>query len=118
MVKESLKFLRSSFRKFKKTLDDTSGVVKDCRVRALDVAYEVEHVIISIFFIDKSLSHVIFSLLSVTDNIKLIVKDVTNLHLDDKNRDDPLDAKSSDKPIESTSSSFIEVIVGHEQEEV
>ncbi|KAG5615492.1 hypothetical protein H5410_015316 [Solanum commersonii] len=102
MVKESLKFLRLSFGKFRKTLDDTSGVVKDYRVHALNVAYEVEHVIISIFSIDKSLLHVIFSLLSITDKIKLIVKDVTNLHLDDKNRDDPLDAKSSDKPINTS----------------
>ncbi|WMV25927.1 hypothetical protein MTR67_019312 [Solanum verrucosum] len=59
MVKESLEFLRSSFGKVRQTLDDTSGVVKDC-------------------------------------------------WLEDKNEDDPLDAKSSDESIESTSSSFVE----------
>ncbi|KAH0693407.1 hypothetical protein KY285_020504 [Solanum tuberosum] len=39
------------------------------------------------------------------------------LELEDKNGDDPLDAKSSDESIESTSSSFVEVTVGHEEDE-
>ncbi|KAG5608468.1 hypothetical protein H5410_019749 [Solanum commersonii] len=93
MVKESLEFLRSSFMKVRQTLDDsTSGVVKDCWVRALDVAYEAEH-------------------------INLIVAEVTSLQLEAKNGDDPFDTKSSDKPIESTSSSFVEATVSHEEEE-
>ncbi|KAH0689123.1 hypothetical protein KY289_016481 [Solanum tuberosum] len=110
MVKESFEFLRSSFGKGRQTLDDTSGVVKDCWVRTLDVAYETEHVISSILVRDKALSHLIFSLPSVADKIKLIVAEVTSLQLEDKNGNDPLDAKSSDKPIESTSSSFVEVL--------
>ncbi|KAL3370044.1 hypothetical protein AABB24_007197 [Solanum stoloniferum] len=118
MVKESLEFIRSSFKKVRQTLDDsTSGVVKDCWLRALDVAYEAEHVINSILVRDKALSHLLFSLPNVTDKIKLIVAEVTCLQLEDKNGDDPLDAKSSDKPIESTSSSFVEVTVGHEEDE-
>ncbi|KAH0681831.1 hypothetical protein KY289_019583 [Solanum tuberosum] len=96
MVKQSLEFLRSFFGKVRQTLDDTSEVVKDCWVRALDVAYEAEH---------------------VTDKIKLIVAEVTSLRQEDKNGEDPLDAKSSDEPIESTSSSFVEVTVGHEEDE-
>ncbi|XP_049391835.1 putative late blight resistance protein homolog R1A-3 isoform X1 [Solanum stenotomum] len=118
MVKESLEFIRSSFKKVRQILDDcTSGVVKDCWLRALDVAYEAEHVINSILVRDKALSHLLFSLPNVTDKIKLIVAEVTCLQLEDKNGDDPLDAKSSDKPIESTSSSFVEVTVGHEEDE-
>ncbi|KAH0681840.1 hypothetical protein KY289_019592 [Solanum tuberosum] len=113
--KESLEFLTSSFGQ---TLDDSSGVVKDCWVCALDVAYEEEHVINSILVRDKALSHLIFSLPRVTDKIKLIVAQVTNLRLEDKNdQDDSLDAKSSDGPIESTSSSFVEITVGHEEDE-
>ncbi|XP_049391836.1 putative late blight resistance protein homolog R1A-3 isoform X3 [Solanum stenotomum] len=118
MVKESLEFIRSSFKKVRQTLDDsTSGVVKDCWLRALDVAYEAEHVINSILIRDKALSHLLFSLPRVTDKIKLIVAEVTCLQLEDKNGDDPLDAKSSNEPIESTSSSFVEVTVGHEEDE-
>ncbi|XP_049391841.1 putative late blight resistance protein homolog R1A-3 isoform X7 [Solanum stenotomum] len=118
MVKESLEFIRSSFKKVKQILDDsTSGVVKDCWLRALDVAYEAEHVINSILVRDKALSHLLFSLPRVTDKIKLIVAEVTCLQLEDKNGDDPLDAKSSNEPIESTSSSFVEVTVGHEEDE-
>ncbi|XP_049355615.1 putative late blight resistance protein homolog R1A-3 [Solanum verrucosum] len=118
MVKQSLEFLTSSFGKVRKTLDDsTSGVVKDCWLHALDVAYEAEHVINSILVRDKALSHLIFSLPNVTDKIKLIVAQVTGLQLEDKNGDDPLDAKSSDEPIESTSSSFVEETVGHEEDE-
>ncbi|KAL3370045.1 hypothetical protein AABB24_007198 [Solanum stoloniferum] len=118
MVKESLEFIRSSFKKVRQILDDsTSGVVKDCWLRALDVAYEAEHVINSILVRDKALSHLLFSLPNVTDKIKLIVAEVTCLQLEDKNGDDPLDAKSSDKPIESTSSSFVEVTVSHEEDE-
>ncbi|KAH0681546.1 hypothetical protein KY284_022631 [Solanum tuberosum] len=118
MIKESLEFIRSSFKKVRQTLDDsTSGVVKDCWLRALDVAYEAEHVINSILVRDKALSHLLFSLPNVTDKIKLIVAEVTCLQLEDKNGDDPLDAKSSDRPIESTSSSFVEVTVGHEEDE-
>ncbi|KAG5608445.1 hypothetical protein H5410_019726 [Solanum commersonii] len=118
MVKESLEFIRSSFKKVRQTLDDsTSGVVKDCWLRALDVAYEAEHVINSILVRDKALSHLLFSLPSVTDKINLIAAQVTSLQLEDKNGDDPLDAKSSDEPIESTSSSFVEVTVGHEEDE-
>ncbi|KAH0756932.1 hypothetical protein KY290_020425 [Solanum tuberosum] len=105
------------FGKVRQTLDDTSGVVKDCWVRALDVAYEAEHVINSILVRDKALSHLIFSLPDVIDKIKFIVAEVTSLQLEVKNGDDPLDAKSSDEPIELTSSSFVEVTVGHEEEE-
>uniref|UniRef100_M1CVN6 Hero resistance protein n=1 Tax=Solanum tuberosum TaxID=4113 RepID=M1CVN6_SOLTU len=114
IVKQSLEYLTSSFRQ---TLDDTSGVVKDCWVCALDVAYEAEHVINSILVRDNALSHLLFSLPSVTDKIKLIVAEVTSLQLEDKNGDDPIDAKSSVEPIESTSSSFVEVTVGHEEDE-
>ncbi|KAG5577977.1 hypothetical protein H5410_058111 [Solanum commersonii] len=117
MVKESLEFLTSSFGKVTETLDDTSGVVKDCWVRALDVAYEAEHVINSILVRDKALSHLIFSLPNVTDKIKHIVAQVTGLQVEYKNGDEPLDAKSSNEPIESTSSSFVEVTVGHEEDE-
>ncbi|WMV23008.1 hypothetical protein MTR67_016413 [Solanum verrucosum] len=117
MVKESLEFIRSSFGKVKQTLDDISEVVNDCWVCALDVAYEAEHVINSILVREKALSHLIFSLPRVTDKIKLIVAEVTSLRQEDKNGDDPLDAKSSDEPIESTSSSFVEVTVGHEEDE-
>ncbi|KAH0685035.1 hypothetical protein KY289_022787 [Solanum tuberosum] len=118
MVKESLEFIRSSFKKVRQTLDDrTSGVVKDCWQRALDVAYEAEHVINSILVRDKALSHLIFSLPKVTDKIKLIVAEVTGLRLEDNNGDHPLDAKSSIKPIKLTSSSFVEVTVGHEEDE-
>ncbi|KAH0681858.1 hypothetical protein KY289_019610 [Solanum tuberosum] len=118
MVKESLEFIRSSFKKVRQTLDDsTSGVVKDCWLRALDVAYEAEHVINSILVRDIALSHLLFSLPRVTDKIKLIVAEVTCLQLEDKNGDDPLDAKSSYELIKSTSSSFVEVTVGHEEDE-
>ncbi|KAG5608469.1 hypothetical protein H5410_019750 [Solanum commersonii] len=118
MVKESLEFIRSSFKKVRQTLNDsTSEVVKDCWLRALDVAYEAEHVINSILVRDKALSHLLFSLPNVTEKIKLIMAEVTCLQLEDKNGDDPLDAKFSDKPIESTSSSFVEVTVGHEEDE-
>ncbi|WMV23004.1 hypothetical protein MTR67_016389 [Solanum verrucosum] len=117
MVKESLEFLRSSFMKVRQTLDDTSEVVKDCWVRALYVAYEAEHVINSILVRDKALSYLIFSLPNVIDKINLIVAQVTSLQLEATNGDDPLDAKSSDEPIELTSSSFVEVTVGHEEEE-
>uniref|UniRef100_M1CVW2 Hero resistance protein n=1 Tax=Solanum tuberosum TaxID=4113 RepID=M1CVW2_SOLTU len=117
MVKESLEFLTTSFGKVRQTLNDTSGVVKDCWVRALDVAYEAEHVINSILVRDKALSHLIFSLPDVIDKIKFIVAEVTSLQLEAKNGDDPLDAKSSDDPIELTSSSFVEVTVGHEEVE-
>ncbi|KAG5611301.1 hypothetical protein H5410_022582 [Solanum commersonii] len=92
MVIESLEFLRSSFGKVRQMLYDTSGAIKDCWMRALDVAYEAEH-------------------------IKLIVAEVTSLQLEDKNGDVPLDAESSDKPIKSTSSFFVEVTVGHEEYE-
>uniref|UniRef100_A0A3Q7FZC9 NB-ARC domain-containing protein n=1 Tax=Solanum lycopersicum TaxID=4081 RepID=A0A3Q7FZC9_SOLLC len=102
MVKESLEFLKSSFWNVRQTLNGTSGVVKDCWVRALDV---------------KALSHLLFSLPSVTDKIKLIVEQVTRLQLEDKNGDGPLDAKSSSQPTQSTSSPFVEVTVGHEKEE-
>ncbi|WMV23017.1 hypothetical protein MTR67_016402 [Solanum verrucosum] len=108
MVKESLESLKSSFGKVRQTLDDTSGVVKDCWVRALDVAYEAEHVINSILVRDKSLSHLIFSLPRVTDKVKLNLEEVTSLQLKDENGYDVLDAKSSDKTIELT--------VGHEEE--
>ncbi|KAH0692234.1 hypothetical protein KY285_019331 [Solanum tuberosum] len=118
MVKQSLEFLTSSFGKVRKTLDDsTIGVVKDCWLHALDVAYEAEHVINSILVRDKALLHLIFSLPNVTNKIKLIVAQVTGLQLEDKNGDEPLDAKSSNEPIESTSSSFVEVTVGHEEDE-
>ncbi|KAG5608460.1 hypothetical protein H5410_019741 [Solanum commersonii] len=117
MAKESLEFLRSSFGKVRQALDDSSGVVKDCWVRALDVAYEAEHVISSILVRDNALSHLIFSLPRVTDKIKLIVADVTSLQLKDNNGDDVLDTKSSIEPIESTSSSSIKVTVGHEEDE-
>ncbi|KAK6791835.1 hypothetical protein RDI58_010916 [Solanum bulbocastanum] len=96
MVKESLEFLRSSFGKVRQILYDTSGVVKYCWVRALDVAYEAEHVINSILVRDNALSHLIFSLPSVTSKIKLIMAEVTSLQLEDKNGDVPLDAESSD----------------------
>ena len=98
-------------------MDGTSGVVKDCWLHALDVAYEAEHVINSILVRDKALSHLLFSLPSVTDKIKLIVEQVTRLQLEDKNGDGPLDAKSSFEPTQSTSSPFVEVTVGHEKEE-
>ncbi|KAH0756935.1 hypothetical protein KY290_020428 [Solanum tuberosum] len=114
MVKQSLESLISSFGQ---TLDDTSGVVKDCWLCALDVAYEAEHVINSILVRDKALSHLIFSLPIVIDKINLIMAEVTSLQLEDKNGDHLFDAKSSDEPIESTSSSFVEVTVGHEEEE-
>ncbi|KAG5608474.1 hypothetical protein H5410_019755 [Solanum commersonii] len=117
MVKQSLEFVRSSFRKVRQTLDDTSGVAKDCWVRALDVAYEAEHVINSILVRDKALSLLIFSLPNAIDKINLIVAEVTSLRLEDKNGDHLLDAKSSDEPIESTSSSLVEVTVGHEEDE-
>ncbi|KAG5608447.1 hypothetical protein H5410_019728 [Solanum commersonii] len=117
MVKQSLEFIRSSFEKVRQTLNDTSRVVKDCWVRALDVAYEAEHVINSILVRDNALSHLIFSLPSVTDKIKLIVAEVTSLLLEDNNEDHSLDAKSFVEPIESTSSPFVEVTVGHEKEE-
>ncbi|KAG5608479.1 hypothetical protein H5410_019760 [Solanum commersonii] len=117
MVKQSLEFVRSSFRKVRQTLDDTSGVAKDCWVRSLDVAYEAEHVINSILVRDKALSHLIFSLPNVIDKINLIVAEVTSLQLEDKNGDHLLDAKSSDEPIESASSSLVEVTVGHEEGE-
>ncbi|KAH0692242.1 hypothetical protein KY285_019339 [Solanum tuberosum] len=117
MVKQSLEFVRSSFRKVRQTLDDTSGVAKDCWVRALDVAYEAEHVINSILVRDKALSHLIFSLPNVIDKINLIVAEVTSLQLEDKNGDHLLDAKSSNEPIESTSSSLAEITVGHEEDE-
>ncbi|KAH0681836.1 hypothetical protein KY289_019588 [Solanum tuberosum] len=118
IVKESLEFIRSSFKKVKQTLDDsTSGVVKDCWLCALDVAYEAEHVINCILVRDNALSHLMFSLPNVTDKIKLIVAEVTCLQLEDKNGDDPLDAKSSVEPIESTSSSFVDVTVGREEDE-
>ncbi|XP_027771928.1 putative late blight resistance protein homolog R1A-3 [Solanum pennellii] len=115
MVKQSLEFLTASFRQ---TLDEsTSGVVKDCWMRALNVAYEAEHVINSILVRDKPLSHLLFSLPDVIDKIKFIVAQVTGLQLEAKNGDDPLDAKSSNEPIELTSSSFVEVTVGHEEDE-
>ncbi|XP_069153023.1 putative late blight resistance protein homolog R1B-17 isoform X2 [Solanum lycopersicum] len=115
MVKQSLEFLTSSFRQ---TLDEsTSGVVKDCWLHALGVAYEAEHVINSILVRDKALSHLIFSLPNVTDKIKLIVAQVTGLQLEDKNGDETLDAKSSNEPIKQASSSFVEVVVGHEEDE-
>nr|NP_001233995.1 hero resistance protein [Solanum lycopersicum]CAD29728.1 hero resistance protein [Solanum lycopersicum] len=115
MVKQSLEFLTASFRQ---TLDEsTSGVVKDCWMCALDVAYEAEHVINSILVRDKALSHLLFSLPDVIDKIKFIVAQVTGLQLEAKNGDDPLDAKSSYEPIELTSSSFVEVTVGHEEDE-
>ncbi|KAH0681847.1 hypothetical protein KY289_019599 [Solanum tuberosum] len=57
------------------------------------------------------------SLPSVIDKIKFIVAEVTSLQLEDKNGDHPLDAKSSNEQIESTSSSFVEVTVGHEEDE-
>nr|WPV71172.1 Hero-cluster NLR-J [synthetic construct] len=115
MVKQCLEFLTTSFRQ---TLDEsTSGVVKDCWMRALDVAYEAEHVINSILVRDKALSHLIFSLPNVTGKIKLIVAQVTGLQLKNKNGYEPLDAKSSNEPIELTSSSFVEVTVGHEEDE-
>ncbi|XP_027771929.1 putative late blight resistance protein homolog R1A-3 [Solanum pennellii] len=117
MVKEILEFLTSSFGKVRKTLDGTSGVVKDCWLHALDVAYEAEHVINSILVRDKTLLHLIFSLPNVTDKIMLIVAEVTSLGLEDKNGDEPLDAKSSHESIVLTSSSFVEVTVGHEEEE-
>ncbi|KAH0756936.1 hypothetical protein KY290_020429 [Solanum tuberosum] len=117
MVKQCLELLTSSFGKIRKTLDDSSGVVKDCWLHSLDVAYEAEHVINSILVRDKALSHLIFSLPNVTDKIKLIVAQVTGLQLEDKNGDEPLDAESSNDPIESTSSSFVEVTVGHEEDE-
>ncbi|KAK4720594.1 hypothetical protein R3W88_010827 [Solanum pinnatisectum] len=117
MVKQSLEFLRSSFWKVRQTLDDTTGVVKDCRIRALDVTYEAEHVINCILVRDKALSHLIFSLPDVIDKIKFIVAEVTSLQLEAENGDDPLDAKSFVEPIESTSSPFVEVTVGHEKEE-
>ncbi|KAH0723748.1 hypothetical protein KY289_006792 [Solanum tuberosum] len=117
IVKESLEFLRSSFRKVRQTLDYSSGVVKDCWLHALDVAYEAQHVINCILVRDKALSHLIFSLPTVIDKINLIVAKVTSLQLEDKNGDHLLDAKSSDEPIESTSSPFVEVTVGHEKEE-
>ncbi|KAH0756938.1 hypothetical protein KY290_020431 [Solanum tuberosum] len=117
MVKQCLQLLTSSFGKIRKTLDDSSGVVKDCWLHSLDVAYEAEHVINSILVRDKALSHLIFSLPNVTDKIKLIVAQVTGLQLEDKNGDEPLDAESSNDPIESTSSSFVEVTVGHEEDE-
>ncbi|KAH0692230.1 hypothetical protein KY285_019327 [Solanum tuberosum] len=86
-------------------------------VRALDWAYEAEHVINSILVRDNALSHLIFSLPSVTDKTKLIVAEVTSLQLEDNNGDRSLDAKSFVEPIESTSSPFVEVTVGHEKEE-
>ncbi|KAG5611266.1 hypothetical protein H5410_022547 [Solanum commersonii] len=100
MVTESLEFLRSSFGKVRQTLYDTSGVVKYCWIRALDVTYEAEHVINSILVRDNAPSHLIFSLSSVTDKINLIMVEVT---------------KSSDEPIKSTSSFFVKVTVGHEE---
>uniref|UniRef100_K4BS83 Uncharacterized protein n=1 Tax=Solanum lycopersicum TaxID=4081 RepID=K4BS83_SOLLC len=70
------------------------------------------------YLLDSALTHLIFSLPSVTDKIKLIVEEITSLQLHDENGDDnPLDAKSSDESIESTSSSFVEVTVGHEEDE-
>ncbi|KAH0756931.1 hypothetical protein KY290_020424 [Solanum tuberosum] len=117
MVKESLEFLTTSFGKVRQTLNDTNRVVKDCWVRALDVAYEAEHVINSVLVRDNALSHLIFSLPNVIDKTNLIVAEVTSLQLEAKNGDDPLDTKSPDEPIESTSSSFVEVTVGHEEEE-
>nr|WPV71177.1 Hero-cluster NLR-B [synthetic construct] len=117
MVKESLEFLTSSFGKVRKTLDGNSGVVKDCWLHALDVAYEAEHIINSILVRDKTLLHLVFSLPNVTDKIKLIVAQVTSLQLEDKNGDEPLDAKSSHESIVLTSSPFVEVTVGHEEEE-
>ncbi|PHU17391.1 hypothetical protein BC332_13086 [Capsicum chinense] len=80
-----------------------------------DVAYKAEHVINSILVRDNSLSHLIFSLPSIIDKIKLIVVEVTRLQPEDKNGD-PLDAKSSDETIGSTSSPLVEVIVGLEEE--
>ncbi|KAK4721746.1 hypothetical protein R3W88_011979 [Solanum pinnatisectum] len=100
MVKESLEFLRSSFGKVRQTLYETS-----------------EHVINSILVRDNALSHLIFSLSSVTDKIKLIMAEVTSLQLEDKNGDVPLDVESSNEPIKSTSSSFVEVTLGHEEYE-
>ncbi|KAG5608478.1 hypothetical protein H5410_019759 [Solanum commersonii] len=95
MVKECLEFLRSSFGKVRQTLDD-------------NVAYEAEHVINSILVRDKALKHLLFSLPKVSQ---------INTQLEDKNGDHLLDAKSFVEPIESTSSPFVEVIVGHEKEE-
>ncbi|PHT26803.1 hypothetical protein CQW23_33588 [Capsicum baccatum] len=80
-----------------------------------DVAYKAEHVINPILVRDNSLSHLIFSLPSIIDKIKLIVAEVTRLQPEDKNGD-PLDAKSSDETIGSTSSPLVEVIVGLEEE--
>ncbi|KAK6791840.1 hypothetical protein RDI58_010921 [Solanum bulbocastanum] len=90
MVKESLEFLRSSFGKNMSLIPFLSEIM---------------------------LSRISYSLPSVTDKTKRIVAEVTNLQLEDKNGDDPLDAKSSDELIESTSSSFVEVTVGHEEDE-
>ncbi|XP_049391741.1 putative late blight resistance protein homolog R1A-10 [Solanum stenotomum] len=118
MVKECLEFLTSSFGKVRQTLgDSTSGVVEDCWLRALDVAYEAKHVINCILVRDKALSHLLFSLPNVIDKIKFIVAEVTSLQMEDKNGDDPLDAKSSNDLTESTSSSFVEVTVVHEEDE-
>ncbi|KAM3235379.1 putative late blight resistance protein R1C-3 [Capsicum annuum] len=114
MVKECLEFLRSFFGEVRQRLDH-NGLLKNLWARALDVAYEAEHVINSILVRDNSLSHLIFSLPSIIDKIKLIVAEVTRLQLEDKNGD-PLDAKSSDETIGLTSSPLVEVIVGLEEE--
>ncbi|CAN4090451.1 unnamed protein product [Withania somnifera] len=115
MVKENLEFLRSFFGEVRQRLDH-NGLLKDLWARALDVAYEAEHVFNSILVRDNALSHLIFSLPSLTDKIKLIVAEVTSLQPEDKNGEDPLDAKSSDEPIRSILSPFVEVIVGLEEE--
>lgn len=102
MLKEDLEFLRSFFGKVKQTMDDNRSL-KGLWGRALDVAHEVQHVINSFLVRDNALSHLIFSLPSVIDKIKLIVVEVevTSLLLEDTAKiGDPLDANSSNEPIE------------------
>ncbi|MCE5165763.1 hypothetical protein HAX54_012095 [Datura stramonium] len=84
-----------------------------------DVAYEAEHVTNSILVRDNALSHLIFSLPIFIDKIKLTVEEVTSLEPEEditNKNGNQVDAKSSEEPAESNSSSFGEVTVGHEEE--
>ncbi|KAL3333920.1 hypothetical protein AABB24_030604 [Solanum stoloniferum] len=110
MVKEDLESIRSFLMNIEQEL------YKDLWARVLDMAYEAKDVINSVIVRDNGLLHLIFSLPNIIKKIKLIKKDISNLHEKIPKSRGLVVVNSTKMSVESKSLTTGKIIVGFEEE--
>ncbi|KAG5615723.1 hypothetical protein H5410_015547 [Solanum commersonii] len=109
-VEEDLESIRSFF------INIEQEWYKNLWARVLNVTYEAKDVIDSIIVRDNDLLHLIFSLPITIKKIKLIKKDISNLHEKILENRCLNVLNSPKKPVESKSLTTDKIIVGFEEE--